>query len=113
MLNLTVKDVASVLSYPLVMNDMGSRIKTLRESKGLVQEQLGKIIGVSKSAVSQWEDGSTENIRLKHFFGLCTYFAVDPLWLAFGTAEMPRSPIAGFPLSDTGRFRLRYRTPKT
>ena len=34
---------------------IGKNIKCLRESKGLTQEELGKIIGVSGKTVSSWE----------------------------------------------------------
>lgn len=33
-------------------------IRKFRKSKGLSQEELGKLCGVGKSAVSQWESGS-------------------------------------------------------
>ncbi len=33
----------------------GSTIKRLREAKGITQEQLGEMIGVSSKAVSKWE----------------------------------------------------------
>jgi transcriptional regulator with XRE-family HTH domain len=35
----------------------GQRLKTLREEKGLTQEELGKIIGVSDVAILQYEKG--------------------------------------------------------
>ena len=34
-----------------------NRIKELREEKGWTQEQLGKMLGVQKSAVSKYETG--------------------------------------------------------
>ena len=34
--------------------DMGERIKKLRLEKGLTQEELGKIIGVQKSAIRKY-----------------------------------------------------------
>lgn len=35
-------------------------IKAYRKKKDLTQEELGKICGVGKSSVSQWEKGTTE-----------------------------------------------------
>ena len=34
---------------------IGKNIKSLRESRGLTQDELGKIIGVSGKTVSSWE----------------------------------------------------------
>ena len=47
--------------------EIGELIKTLREDSHLKQDNLAKAIGVSKAAVSQWENGKgikTENIYL-------------------------------------------------
>ena len=38
--------------------DIGSKIKTLRLSKSMTQEQLVKALHVSAQAVSKWENGS-------------------------------------------------------
>lgn len=41
-----------------IMNiDIGSKIKTLRLSKSMTQEQLAKALHVSAQAVSKWENG--------------------------------------------------------
>lgn len=37
----------------------GSNIKRLREQHGLTQEQLGKMVDVSRSTITQWERGWT------------------------------------------------------
>lgn len=37
--------------------DLGKNIKSMRRKRGLTQEELGKRIGVEKSAVSRWENG--------------------------------------------------------
>ncbi len=34
----------------------GERIKKLRKEKGLTQEQLGKLLGVKKSAIAKYEN---------------------------------------------------------
>ena len=36
---------------------IGSNIKRLRMNKGITQEQLGEVLGVSSQAVSKWENG--------------------------------------------------------
>ena len=42
------------------MDTIGERIRQLRESNKLTSEQFGKIAEVSKGAVSQWENNTTE-----------------------------------------------------
>lgn len=37
--------------------DIGARIKTAREDQGWTQDQLAEAVGVSRSAVAQWETG--------------------------------------------------------
>lgn len=39
---------------------IGEKIKLLREKRGLTQEELAEKIGVSKSSISQWENGMKE-----------------------------------------------------
>lgn len=39
---------------------IGKNIKSLRESRGLTQAQLGDAVGVSEKAVSAWETGKRE-----------------------------------------------------
>jgi len=36
------------------------KIKQLRESKGLTQVQLAKIIGVTSASIARWEKGQTK-----------------------------------------------------
>jgi len=37
--------------------DIGARIRTSREEQGWTQDQLASAVGVSRSAVAQWETG--------------------------------------------------------
>ena len=41
--------------------EIGSRIKTLRLSKSMTQEQLAQALHVSAQAVSKWENGLSLN----------------------------------------------------
>jgi len=36
--------------------DLGQRIKKLRERKGLTQKQLGELLGITREAVSRYEN---------------------------------------------------------
>ena len=37
---------------------IGTNIKRLRQNKGVTQEALGEVLGVSSQAVSKWENES-------------------------------------------------------
>ncbi len=39
--------------------DIGTRIRSVRLERGLTQDQLANSVGVSRSAVAQWETGRT------------------------------------------------------
>lgn len=43
--------------------DVGEIIRTARIKKGLTQEELGKIVGVQKSAIAKYENGRVVNIK--------------------------------------------------
>src|SRR5271170_1097962 len=48
------------LTYTLGMSDsqaIGERIRLARQERGLTQEQLAEAVGVTRSAVAQWETG--------------------------------------------------------
>jgi transcriptional regulator with XRE-family HTH domain len=90
MLNLEVKDAVPDVSYALLaMETMGDRVRVQRNGRGLTQEQLGKLVGVSKSAVSQWEDGSTKNIKLATFLLLIEVLHTDANYLIWGNSKGP------------------------
>jgi transcriptional regulator with XRE-family HTH domain len=42
--------------------DIGNRVKAGRRERGLTQEDLAERVGVSRSAVAQWETGRTGQI---------------------------------------------------
>lgn len=97
MLNLAVKDAGLHVHYAGPMETMGDRIKQLRIARGLTQPQLGEACGgVTKSAVSQWEDGSTENIKLKTFIRLCEVLQTDPQYLIWGADRAPSGAPGAF-----------------
>jgi transcriptional regulator with XRE-family HTH domain len=43
--------------------DIGNKIKTARIAKGMTQEELGKQLGVQKSAIAKYESGRVVNIK--------------------------------------------------
>lgn len=79
-----VKHAPPAGGYPYRMESMGDRIKQLRIARGMTQAELAKVCGVTKSAVSQWERGSTANIRLQPFLRLLEALGTDPQYLIWG-----------------------------
>ena len=61
--------------------NMGERIKQLRLEKGLTQEELGKYIGVQKSAIRKYEKGSITNLKRSSIEILANLFNVTPSYL--------------------------------
>ena len=47
------------------MLSLGQRLKEARQSAGYTQEEMGELIGVSRSAIARWETGEIEP-RLSH-----------------------------------------------
>lgn len=43
--------------------EVGALIKEARIAKGLTQEELGKLVGVQKSAIAKYENGRVVNIK--------------------------------------------------
>ncbi len=72
------------------MNKLAERIRAAREEAGLSQADVAKALHLSRSAVNQWEQGLSKNIRLSHFFTLARLLRQDPQWLATGQV-FPRS----------------------
>ena len=66
------------------MDTMGTRIKTLRKALGLTQTQLGSYVGVTKVAVSLWENDRVDNMPLKTFITLSEALGSDPTYLIYG-----------------------------
>lgn len=63
------------------MDNMGEIIKTLRIHKGITQEELGKVIGVQKSAIRKYESGLVQNIKRTSIKKMADYFGVSPSYL--------------------------------
>ena len=61
--------------------DIGTRLKELRQQRGLTLEQVGTVIGVSKSTILKYEKGETKNMKRAHIQKLATFFGVSPTYL--------------------------------
>jgi transcriptional regulator with XRE-family HTH domain len=71
----------------MVKMDPVSFAKRLRESRQraeLTQLQVADACGLTKGAVSAWEQGVTDSILAENLFCVADVLRVDPRWLATG-----------------------------
>ena len=68
---------------------MAETIRMLRLQRGITQEELGKIIGVQKSAIRKYESGMVENIPRSSIKRMADFFEVTPYYLMGWEDETP------------------------
>ena len=66
------------------MSIIGKQIKKYRMAKGITQEQLGQLVGVTTQAVSKWERGGTPDAELLPALAQVLSVSIDNL---FGREE--------------------------
>ena len=71
---------------------IGERITAAREAKGMTMEELGKKVGVGRSAISRWESDK-RTPRVEHLFRLSVLLDVDVNYLVHGR-KAPESIMA-------------------
>lgn len=79
------------MSYSIV----GEQIQKFRKELGLTQKELGESIGVSSSAVSQWESGGTPDISLLPAIADKLHVTIDALFGREGGEVMDVKEIVG------------------
>lgn len=77
---------AAGLSYR-AMETQGQRIRSLREAKGMSQQDVADALGVTREAVSYWESDTTQNIKYRTFVALAELLGTTTHFLAFGPRE--------------------------
>lgn len=60
-----------------MFNDIGQKLKHLRRSKGLTQDQLSQSSGIPRSTISNYEIGRRSPRNLRELQKLCDYFGVS------------------------------------
>ncbi|HEX7964973.1 MAG TPA: S24 family peptidase [Gammaproteobacteria bacterium] len=70
------------------MKTPGDRIHFIREELELSQEAFGRHLGVSKAAVSQWENGDIKNLRPANLFAMQNFTGFSAEWIATGAGNM-------------------------
>lgn len=65
--------------------NIGEKIKKARTEKGMTQEELGKILGVQKSAIAKYENGRVVNIKRSTLKKISDVLGLKPHELIFET----------------------------
>lgn len=66
---------------------IGERLKRLRIEKGLTQEEVGNILGVTKGAVQKYETGQIGNFRADTIKKLSILYGIAPVYFIFEDVE--------------------------
>ena len=80
--------------------DTGAKIKQLRESLDMTQEELGKILGVKKAAINKYETGTVVNLKRSTIETLCNIFNVTPQYLLSDSDFSDFSPSSSMQLTE-------------
>ena len=82
---------------------MGKRIRFYRTKQGLSLEKLGDMLGIQRTAILKYENGSVENIKRSTIKRMSEIFGVSPCYLMWG--EETETTVTQLPkgLTDTER----------
>lgn len=81
----TCHDGKAAAGYSERMDELSINLRSLRETGKLSQAEIGRIVGVTRGAVSQWETGKTVP-SMENLIMLAKHFKV-PLTRLTGTVE--------------------------
>ena len=69
------------------MKELKDRIKFVRTSKNLSQDEFGRIINLSRSQIAGYETGA-KNVTDRAINDICREFKINEEWLRKGEGEM-------------------------
>ena len=70
-----------------MLDNIGTRIKALRQALDLTQEQFASQIGLSRNYIAMIEIGQRDPSK-RSILDICRVFGVDLIWLKTGAGEM-------------------------
>lgn len=65
----------------MINEEIGKRLRTAREEKGIMAKELAEMVGLSKSTVSRYETGDTGKMKLPIVEKIADVLGVNPVWL--------------------------------
>lgn len=71
--------------------NIGEKIRAARIAKGMTQEELGKVLGVQKSAIAKYEKGRIVNIKRSTLKKISDVLGLRPSELIF--EEIQNNPV--------------------
>ena len=75
------------------MNSIYDRIKTVRKTARLTQQEFSEKLGLKQNTIATYEMGKTSPSE-RTLSDICRVFNVDPCWLETGEGEMFRAESA-------------------
>ena len=84
-------------------NDMGKKLRELRDNRGLTQREVANAVGVTEATVSRWESGHINNMRRDKIEKLAKVLQVSPLVIMGRDAESAPPAFPPRPPSRTAR----------
>lgn len=88
------------------MDSFGDRIRSLRKSRDLTQEEVARALGVKQGSYTQLERGTSKSASAKNLLALAAFYEVNPFWLLDGKGE--RNPLSTY-TSEESEMLLLYR----
>ena len=73
--------------------NVGAKIKAARIAKNMTQEELGKILGVQKSAIAKYENGRVVNIKRSTLQKISEVLGIRPSELFFEQVQQTNDTI--------------------
>ena len=89
--------------------DIGNRINSARNQRGMTLDEIAKAVGVTKSTIQRYEKGTIPRIKLPVIESIARVLNVDPNWL-IGNTDVPGSAKVSCPAS--GEWILTYNEQK-
>lgn len=94
---------------------MNHRIKEIRKAIGLTQDEFGKRLGISNTAISKIEKGEN-NVSEQNIISICREFGINEEWLRNGIGEpfIPKTrnqiitDFAGDLIKENDTFKKRF-----
>lgn len=85
---------------PITKQELGNRLRQLRESRGYTQEDVAAVLGISRSAVVQLEAGN-RNLDSVELMTLASEFGIDPKQLFEEKFDAVQDSVTALFRSDT------------